>query len=119
MERWRLSPCCGLVNQLMLAGCVLLVAVPSDVRAGHPLCDDDPDQLVSAGHLGQHRHLRRQPRRHVGQDHLVLARRRHIPVDNDSPSRPPRQGLRILDVRDRSGYKLHLHFHTAATHIIY
>ena len=50
----------------MFAGCLLLVAVSHDVRPGHALCDDDPDQLVSAGHLGQHRDLRRQPRRHVG-----------------------------------------------------
>ena len=82
---------------MVFAGCLLLVAVSHDVRPGHALCDDDPDQLVSAGHLGQHRDLRRQPRRHVGQDHLLLARRRNLPVDYDRPSRPPRQGLRILE----------------------
>ena len=102
--------------QSIFAGRLLLVAVPPDVRAGHPLCDDDPDQLVSAGHLRQHRHLRRQPRRHVGEDHLLLARRRHLPVDNDSPSRPPRQGLRILETDQETNYT---YTYIAATHMIY
>ena len=85
-----------------------MVSVPPDVCPGHPLCHDDSDQLVPARHLRQHRHLRRQPRRHVGQDHLLMAGWRHLLVDYDSPGRPPRQGFWILELKYKINLRLNL-----------
>ena len=89
--------CALLKRNLWYIGGLQLVPIPCHVCSGHPLRDDDPDQLVQP--LDHHRHhlLQQQLRRHVGEDHLLLAGGSHLPLVHDRPCSPgwPRLWLLI------------------------
>ena len=73
-----------------------MVSLPSDVRPGHPLRNDDADQLVLAQSHHHHRIHLCQSVRGLGQDYIILALLRAVHVDADSSHGPA--GQRLLNL---------------------